>query len=535
MRSSPSRAPTTVIRNARIVPVWSGGRAPAGLVDLRITDGLIGEVAPSGSGPGHGLRRTAQRDDLVLDADGRWAIPGLWDAHVHLRQWAQTRTRLDVSKADSAAAVTRMVASHLRALEDPSSVVFGYGYRSATWPSQPTVTELDAVSGDHPVILTSGDAHNGWLNSAALRLLGVADHAAADPLGTHTGALTENAWFALAPRAIALAARITDDTAAIGAVVRDAAARGIVGITDFEFADGIRDWPDRFADGIDQLRVRAAVYPDGLTAAIEAGLHTGDPLPGAGELGTGGLGTMGPLKIISDGSLNTRTAYCCEPYADAGANDAHPAGVQNYDLAALTDLLQQATAHRLDVALHAIGDAAVSIALDAFTATGARGSIEHAQLVRREDLARMAALGLRASVQPAHLLDDRDVTHQCWPDRADRCFAFRSMLAAGVELALGSDAPVSPLDPWLAMAAAVHRGDDDREPWNPAEALTPAEALAASVDGQPTLQVGRRGDLVLLDQDPLAPAGDTQAAARRLREVRVAATLVAGRPTHLAF
>ncbi len=170
--------------------------------------------------------------------------------------------------------------------------------------------------------------------------------------------------------------------------------------------------------------------------------------------------------------------------------------------------------------------------LDAFTASGARGAIEHAQLVGREDLPRMARLGLVASVQPAHLLDDRDVTHQSWPDRADRCFPLRSLLDAGVELALGSDAPVAPLDPWLAMAAAVHRSGDDREPWNPAESLTPAEALAASTDGQTTVGVGSRGDLVLLEADPLAPSRSTEQAATTLRETRVGLTTLAGRITY---
>ena len=81
-----------------------------------------------------------------------------------------------------------------------------------------------------------------------------------------------------------------------------------------------------------------------------------------------------------------------------------------------------------------------------------------------EALGRFADLGLIASVQPAHLLDDRDSTEALWPDRLDRCFALRSMTTAGIPLRLGSDAPVSPLDPWLAMAAAVHRSADEREP-----------------------------------------------------------------------
>ena len=147
----------------------------------------------------------------------------------------------------------------------------------------------------------------------------------------------------------------------------------------------------------------------------------------------------------------------------------------------------------------------------------------------------MAELGVRASVQPAHLLDDRDVTERCWPERTHRCFAFRSMLAAGVELVLGSDAPVAALDPWLAMSAAVHRTADARAPWHPEQALTAAEALAASTDGQPTLRPGSRGDVVLLDHDPLAPYDDSGEVGAHLREVEVAATFVAGRPTHLAL
>ena len=144
----------------------------------------------------------------------------------------------------------------------------------------------------------------------------------------------------------------------------------------------------------------------------------------------------------------------------------------------------------------------------------------------------MAELGLRASVQPAHLLDDRDLTERIWPGRGDRCFAFRWMLDDGVELALGSDAPVSPLDPWLAIAAAVHRSADGRDPWHAEQSLTPAEALAASVDGQPTVGVGSRGDLVLLDQDPLAVAGTTAETAAALRDMPVALTVVAGRVVH---
>jgi predicted amidohydrolase YtcJ len=213
----------------------------------------------------------------------------------------------------------------------------------------------------------------------------------------------------------------------------------------------------------------------------------------------------------------------------------YPSGQPNLSGAELRELLTRAHAGGLEVATHAIGDAAVAEALAAYAATGATGSVEHAQLVGRADVRRMAELGIRASVQPAHLLDDRDLTEAVWPGRGERSFAFRWMLDDGVELALGSDAPVSPLDPWLAIAAAVHRSADERDPWHAEQALTPAEALAASVDAQPTVGVGSRGDLVLLDTDPLASPGDSAATGRALRRTEVALTVVAGRVVHSAL
>ena len=136
------------------------------------------------------------------------------------------------------------------------------------------------------------------------------------------------------------------------------------------------------------------------------------------------------------------------------------------------------------MATHAIGDAAVDAALTAYERSGAGGSLEHVQLVARGDVARIRRLGLRASVQPHHLVDDRDLTEQVWADRTDRCFAFRWLLDAGVTVSLGSDAPVSPLDPWLAIDAAARRTGDDRPAWHAEQVLTRREALAASVDGQ---------------------------------------------------
>src|SRR5262249_18303991 len=112
-----------------------------------------------------------------------------------------------------------------------------------------------------------------------------------------------------------------------------------------------------------------------------------------------------------------------------------------------------------------------------------------------------------------------------WADRAERCFTLRSMLDHGIRLALGSDAPVAPLDPWLAIAAAVHRGHPDDEPWQPGQAITVAEAITASPDGR-RIPVGPPGDVALVDSDPLASD------AAGLAATRVALTAVAGRVVH---
>lgn len=506
-----------LVRAVRVVAV--DRPTPDGEVDLRLRGGVVTEV---------GVGLAAAGDEQVLDGEGRWAIPGLWDKHVHLTQWALQASRIDTSGTTSAEDVWTLVRARVAAdagAGEPSSgggrtaypLLQGYGHRTATWPREPTVAELDAVSGGRPVVLVSGDAHHGWLNSRALQLFGLAPR---------EGVVAEDEWFPIFARLGEYAGSPQAVEAAVRSAVAAAHARGIVGIVDLEWGDAPAQWQARYAGGLRSLRVRAGVYADRLDTTLAAGRATGDLLvPGFP------LVEMGPLKVISDGSLNTRTAFCHEPYVDAvpgAADDGR--GAPNLSSADLAELMRRAREGGLQVAVHAIGDAALDAALDAFAASGAAGSIEHAQLISPSALARMAALGLTASVQPAHLWDDREAIARCWPDRDERCYAFRSLLSAGVPLALGSDAPVSPLDPWLAIAAAVHRSPDARSAWRPEQSLTLREALAASVDGQGTLRVGSRADLVLVEADPLGGdglgGGDHTA---YLRRMPCAATVVAGR------
>jgi predicted amidohydrolase YtcJ len=514
-----------LLRGVRLVPLAPVGPDEGGEpVDILVGAGRVRAIGPDLENPG-----SAEE----IRADGRWLIPGLWDQHVHLAQWTLTSSRLDTTGTASPEECLRRV-EH-RIAEQPGRHVVGWGHRSAVWERPATVTELDRIAPDVPVVLISGDGHHAWLNTTALTALS---------LDLRDGMVTENEWFDAYPRLSLITGGGDLSPSAYRRTLEAAAAKGVTGLVDFEFGAELDEWPDRWAAGAGLLRVRVAQYI--LDEAMLWKMRTGDPMPECN-----GLATMGPLKIISDGSLNTRTAWCCSPYVD-GNGFEHPSGLPNLSEEELLALVRTAQQHHLEVSTHAIGDAAVHAALSAYEKAEARGSIEHAQLVSRDDVRRMAALGLRASVQPAHLLDDRDVSEHCWPDRGHRCFAFRWMLDAGIDVRLGSDAPVSPLDPWLAIAAAVHRSADGRPAWHPEQAMTVREALAASTDGWGTVARGHPGDLVLLDRDPLAGTGDvsgpdsagdsagddavdTAAVAARLLSMPVALTVVAGQVVHRAL
>jgi len=502
MRAASASAPVLVL---------AGGRMPgsADPVDVTIVDGVVAAIDPAGSGD-------AAPSGERIELDGRWILPGLWDNHVHFTQWAATSRRLDVSAARSAAEAARLVAEALRAASSPgaapsgsgaAATLVGVGFRDGLWPDEPTAALLDAVTGLHPVVLISGDLHCCWLNSAALAQNGLAGHP--------TGLLREEEAFAVHRALDEVPAEVVDGWALEAA--RAAAARGVVGIVDLEMAWNHEVWTRRLAAGHDLLRVEFGVYPHHLDRAIDEGLRTGTPL--------GDLVRVGPAKVITDGSLNTRTAFCFDEYPGLeGQPGSH--GMLTTPPDELHALLTRAVAAGFVPAVHAIGDHANRLALDAFEELGCGGTLEHAQLVSESDFARFAPLGVTASVQPEHAMDDRDVAERYWSGRTGRSFALASLLAAGATLSMGSDAPVAPLDPWVTMAAAIGRTRGGREPWHPEQSISAEAALAASTRGRTSIRVGDVADIAVTDLDPLTTAPDA------LRTIPVALTLLAGRPTH---
>jgi predicted amidohydrolase YtcJ len=243
---------------------------------------------------------------------------------------------------------------------------------------------------------------------------------------------------------------------------------------------------------------------------------------------------MGPFKIITDGSLNTRTAHVCDPYL---GTTGEVYGAMNFPVDEIEKILVRAHSAGFDLAVHAIGDQANRIIVDLMERNSLSGRIEHAQLLRAEEFPRFSELGIVASVQPEQAVDDRDVTDVYWADRVDRAFALRTLVEHGARLVMGSDAPVAPLDPFVTIAAAVTRTRDGREPWQPQQALSFEQALSFSTRSH--IRVGEPADIVALDADPDwlldALAGKPAQQSDALRTMPVALTVVAGEITHQAM
>lgn len=466
------------------------GRSP-GPVDLRVLDGRVVEIAP---------HLEARKGEQVVDLGDRMLRRGLRDAHVHFAQWARSLFELDLAACRSVDEAARAIADAAADLP-PDSVLRATGFRDAFWLEVPTKEALDRAAPGRVVIVNSLDMHTLWLSSRALEVCGFPDHP--------TGLLKEHeAWDA--------ASRLpppTDEenSRAAEAAVAAAQARGVTAIRDFDFADAHATWRRRQERGRIGLRVTAVVMPEQLPSYVAAGHRTGDEHD---------LLTVGPVKLFVDGSLGSRTARCLHPYA--GTADR---GQLLLEPAQLRRVLREVQDAGFSVAVHAIGDEANREALQALREVGVRASIEHAQLLRHEDVALFQEAGVVASLQPAHLLDDHALVDHHWQGSPSLPFGVRSLVASGARVVFGSDAPVSPLDPWRSIAAAVHRTDGSLPSWRADEAVPLEVALTAS--GARPVREGDDADLVVLDVPHL-----DDASAQDLLAAPVHATCVAGRWVH---
>jgi predicted amidohydrolase YtcJ len=474
----------------------------------------------------------------VVELRGRLAVPGFNDAHVHFLDGGFGLLSVDLRDAKDEAELARRLAAHAATLPSGTWILNG-NWDHEAWPSRalPSRQQIDAATPDHPVLVQRLDGHMALANSLALKLAGIT-RATPDPeggtivrdaAGEPTGVLKDNA-LSLMAGAIPEPSRELNLRAARAALA-EAARLGVTTIQDNSAVDALPTYQELRQRG--ELTARFYVWRgiEALQPLKQAGVRTG--------LGDDWL-RLGALKILADGSMGAGTAAFFDPYAD----DAGTRGLLLYAPDDLGAMILEADAAGFQLAVHAIGDRANSLVLDAFEAAVQRNGprerrlrIEHAQVVRKADLARYKALGVVASIQPSHCIDDmRWAEKRIGAARARDAYSFRSFTARGIAVAFGTDWYVEPLDPRLGLYAAVTREFTSGGPaggWQPEEKLELEEALDLYTRGSAyaefaearkgTLEPGKLADIVVFAADLF------QVAPREILTTYVDLTLVGGR------
>ena len=422
------------------------------------------------------MRALAGPGARIEDIGEEEILPAFRDAHLHLLPLGRQASRVDLHGL-GLDALRSAVAAHAAAHpHHPWVEGAGWSLDALSLGRLPDAADLADLAGGRPVLLFSHDFHTALVSVEGMALLGMLGEGPLlvppsferDGAGAPTGLLREEAVFA-AGGAAQGAMTEEDDREAVLAACRSLLARGITACDDMDGGRTLRALASLRRSGRLPLRVRAALRPADLGVFERTGLA---PL-----VEDEGLRVTG-LKVFLDGALGSRTAWMLDPYDDDPSNR----GMRTLEPGALEDLARRAAALGLPCFVHAIGDAAVRAALDALSAAapGLPHRIEHAQCIHPDDLPRFAALGITASMQPAHMATDIPVVDRAWGARGARCFPLRSLLDSGATVILGSDAPVEPAEPLRWIAAAVERRTPAGFPeggWWPAERISRDEAL----------------------------------------------------------
>lgn len=433
------------------------------------------------------VRTLAGPGTRMIDAGGRLVLPGLTDAHVHFLGYATRRHQVSLFGLTDIGEVLSRVRVAAEAAP-PGAWIVGWGWDDNRWDTRPTAALLDEVAPGHPVMLARMDMHTWWVSSAVLARAGITAETPDPPEGAigrdadgqPNGLLSE--WSALALIEPYIPQPDEDTLARWLLEAQTEAHRlGLTGLQDQRIErEGRETWRllQRLRrEGTLTLRVQTNLAADFVPEAAALGLQAG--------FGDDRL-WIGHAKAFADGTMGSRTAHMLAPFEGEPGNT----GVVVTPAGELYQLITAAGEAGFPLSVHAIGDRAVREVLDVmgeWTAThGSRISlpmphrIEHVQVAHPDDLPRLAPLGVVASVQPVHLMTDWRTADRVWGGRARTAYAFRTLLDCGTALALGSDAPVAPLDPLLGIYAAVTRQDAGGEPaggWYPEQRLTVAEAI----------------------------------------------------------
>ena len=530
----------TLILNAR---TWTAPWPRPSKLAVFVRDGRIAAV---GTEPE--LRHSLPSSTLVIDAAGRFLMPGFCDAHIHLMGGGAQLESVALKDAATPDEFARRLASRAAELKETGGWVTGGEWDEQRWPEPtlPTRQLIDAVTGDVPVFVIRYDWHMALANTRTLQLARITRDTVDPPGGAIVRDANGEPTGVLKDAAMALVNRVMppQPRARRAETLRKAlahmAALGVTSVQDMGPAGEDVDLYGSFAqEGSLTCRLRAVPLETKAAAKLATRPRAvGQP----GDETAPGL-TISGAKGFADGSLGSSTAFFFEPYAD-GPGTCGLLSDEMQPLEAMRSRLIALDAAGTQLCIHAIGDRAIAIVLDLFEdvrrANGTRGRrlrIEHSQHVAAGDFARYRDLGVIASVQPYHAVDDGQwAERRIGAARLHEAFPLRAFPAHGIRTAFGTDWPVAPLDPWRTVCAAVTRATlDGKHPdgWLPEQRVTVAEALTSytlgsayaefAEDEKGTIEVGKLADLILVDRDPF----DVEPAA--LADLQVDMTMVGGR------
>jgi predicted amidohydrolase YtcJ len=487
----------------------------------------------------------------IIDLRGRLAVPGFIDNHVHFVNGGFQLARVQLRDAASPDAFVQRIADYAQTL-DANRWITGGGWDEQRWSpyAMPTRQLIDDATSANPAFLSRLDMHMALANTRALQLAGITrdtpDPAGGtivcDANGEPTGLLKDAAMKLVAD--IIPAPSIEERSAAARAALREAARFGVTSFCDM----GITD------EAFDDFRAYQRLEREGaLTARVSLFMPIGsyERLQHAGvekRFGSERL-RIGGLKGFADGSLGSSTAAMREPYDDHAPYDDHTTDEPHHCglvMAAMSDgsmarWVDDADAHELQIAIHAIGDRANADVLSIFESRPdirrRRFRVEHAQHLDPSLIERFARSGVIASMQPHHAVDDgRWAEKKVGRERARSTYAFRSLLDAGAIVTFGSDWTVAPLNPLLGIHAAVTRRTiDGKHPdgWIPEQKITVEEALRCYTTNNAyaifaehelgRIAPGFLADIAVLSEDLFAIAPE------RIDEVEVEMTILGGR------
>ena len=519
-----------------------GGRVIVSAIPERRVDAFAirdGRVLASGTQAE--MERWAGADTQRIDVGGRVVIPGLIDSHAHLWGLARNRLRVDLVGTGSYSEVIEAVRIRSHAVED-GEWLEGRGWDQNDWEDSrfPTHHALSEAFPNHPVALRRVDGHALLVNARALDEAGI-DASTAEPAGGRilrdaagrpTGVLTDHAMhLVLSILPEPSPERMREE---LVEAMAHAVSLGLTGVHDMGLSPRAVETYEALGRAGD-LPLRVVGFWEGESPASVRWMRR-PPVRFAHE----GRWSLVGVKLYQDGALGSRGAALLEDYSDDPGNR----GQVFHDAEELVERVRRVTEAGYQVAVHAIGDRANRMVLDAYEMASTeredgklwRPRIEHAQVIAASDIGRFAELGILALMQPTHATSDMPwAAARLGGLRVQGAYAWQTLLQTGAVVALGSDFPVENVNPLWGLHAAMTRTDAENHPaggWGPEERLSPSQALegftrsAAFAVGMEadlgTLERGKWADFVVLDVDPLR---DSPA---KLRESRVWMTVVGG-------